>query len=134
MSVLSMLLPALVPALSDGVKGLFRRLSGGDPSEPKNVEELVRLISADTERLKALAELDKPSGQISRWVADLRASFRYVLAGVIVLSAAALGIYIAAVEPGLRKAVALSFLEMAGSVFSFLFGDRMYRHLKGTPL
>lgn len=132
MGVLSMVLPALLPAAADGIKGLFRKFTGGDPAEPQNTEERISLIAAETERLKAMAELDRPAGEISRWVADLRASFRYVLAGVIILGAVGIGIYVAAVADGeMRKIVFLAFIEMAGSAFSFVFGDRMYRHLKG---
>ena len=89
-------------------------------------------MRAETERLKAVAELDRPAGEISRWVADLRASFRYALAGLIIAAATGIGVYVAATEPGLRKVVFLAFTEMAGSAFSFVFGDRMYRHLKGA--
>lgn len=131
MGVLSMVLPALVPAVADGVRGLFRKFAGGEPSEPQSVQERVSLIQADTERLKAMAEIDRPYGEISRWVSDLRASFRYILAGLIVLAATAICSYLAALEPALRKVIALAFIEMAGSAFSFVFGDRMYRHLKG---
>lgn len=132
MSVLSMILPALVPAVADGIKGLMRRWSGGDPAEPQNAEERISLMEAETERLKAMAELDRPAGEISRWVADLRASFRYVLAGLIIAGAVGVGIYVSAADAGLRKVVLLAFMDMAGSAFSFVFGDRMYRHLKGT--
>jgi hypothetical protein len=132
MGVLSMVLPALVPAVADGVRGLFRRFAGAEPSEPQSVQERVSLIQADTERLRAMAEMDRPHGEISRWVADLRASFRYILAGLIILSATGICSYLAVLEPALRKVIALSSIEMAGSAFSFVFGDRMYRHLKGT--
>jgi len=127
-----MVLPALVPAVADGLKGLMRKWSGGDPSEPQNAEERISLIRAETERLRALAELDRPAGEVSRWVADLRASFRYLLAGLIIAGAMAAGLYGAAADAGLRSAVLMAFMEMAGSAFSFVFGDRMYRHLKGT--
>lgn len=132
MGILTMLLPALVPVAADGLKGLFRKLTGGDPAEPQNVEEQIDLIRASTERLKAMAELDRPHGEISRWVADLRASFRYVLSALIILAATGIGVYVAASMPGLREVVFLAFLEMAGGAFSFVFGDRMYRHLKGA--
>lgn len=131
MGFLSMILPAFVPVVSDGLKGVFRKLTGGDPAEPQNVQEQISIITAGTERLKALAELDRPNGEISGWVADLRASFRYILAGLIIASAMATGLYLAATEPELKKLVFLASLEMAGSAFSFVFGDRMYRHLKG---
>jgi hypothetical protein len=132
MGILGMLLPALVPVAADGLKGLFRKFTGGDPAEPQNVEEQIELIRTDTERLRAMAELDRPHGEISRWVADLRASFRYVLSALIIVAATGIGVYVAAEMPELRKGVFLAFLDLAGGAFSFVFGDRMYRHLKGA--
>lgn len=132
MGILTMLLPALLPVAADGLKGLFRKLTGGDPAEPQNVEEQIELIRTDTERLRAMAELDRPYGEISRWVADLRSSFRYLISALIILAATGIGVYVSIEMPDLRKLVFLAFLEMAGGAFSFVFGDRMYRHLKGT--
>jgi hypothetical protein len=62
MSILSMVLPALVPAVSDGVTGVVRRLTGADPAEPQSVADRVELIRAESDRLQTLAALDRPHG------------------------------------------------------------------------
>ena len=119
-SILSLVVPALIPALADGLRGVFGRLTGGAGAKPQNVEEQIKLMAAENERLKAVAELDKPAENISPWVADLRASFRYIAGGLIILSAVST-LYLPAdllVQDAIRN--------LAGSVFAFLFGDRMY--------
>jgi len=119
-SILSLVVPALIPALADGLRGLFSRLTGGAGAKPQNVEEQIKLMAAENERLKALAELDKPAENISPWVADLRASFRYVAGGLIILGAVST-LYLPA-----DLLVQDAIWNLAGSVFAFLFGDRMY--------
>ena len=119
-SILSLVVPALIPALADGLRGGFGRITGGAGSRPQNVEEQIKLMAAENERLKALAELDKPAENISGWVADLRASFRYIAGGLIILGAIST-LYVS-VDLLLQDAV----WNLAGSVFAFLFGDRMY--------
>ena len=119
-SVLSLVIPALIPALADGIRGVFGKLTGGTGAKPQNVEEQIKLMAAENERLKALAELDKPAENISPWVADLRASFRYIAGGLIILGA--VSTLYAPVAQDVQEAV----WNLAGSVFAFLFGDRMY--------
>jgi len=119
-SILSLVVPALIPAVADGLRGIFSRLTGGAGAKPQNVEEQIKLMTAENERLKALAELDKPSENISPWVADLRASFRYVASGLIILGAVST-LYLPA-----DLLVQDAIWNLAGSVFAFLFGDRMY--------
>jgi len=118
--ILSLVVPALIPAVADGLRGLFSRLTGGAGAKPQNVEEQIKLMTAENERLKAVAELDRPAENISPWVADLRASFRYI-AGCLIILAAISSLYIR-VDLFLQDAV----WNLAGSVFAFLFGDRMY--------
>lgn len=119
-SILSLVVPALIPALADGIRGVFGRITGGAGSRPQNVDEQIKLMTAENERLKALAELDKPTENISAWVANLRASFRYVAGGLIILGAVST-LYVN-VDLFVQDAV----WNLAGSVFAFLFGDRMY--------
>jgi hypothetical protein len=119
-SILSLVVPALIPAVADGLRGIFSKLTGGAGAKPANVEEQIKLMAAENERLKALAELDKPSENISPWVADLRASFRYVAGGLIILGAVST-LYLPA-----DLLVQDAIWNLAGSVFAFLFGDRMY--------
>lgn len=120
-SILSLVVPALIPALADGLRGVFSKLTGGAGAKPANVEEQIKLMAAENERLKAVAELDKPAENISPWVADLRASFRYIAAGIIIFGAIST-LYMPKVDAALVEAI----WNLAGSVFSFMFGDRMY--------
>lgn len=123
-ALLSLLLPALVPVASDAVRGIIGKFTGGAGAIPQNVDEEIRLMNAKTENLKALAELDRPSGNISQWVADLRASFRYIAAGVVILAA------IVTLFTSIEKELKLLAWEAAGSVWSFIFGDRMWTYIK----
>ncbi len=123
MNILALLLPALVPAVSDGFKGLFQKMFGG--TRPITVDDQIKLMQAETEKMKALAELDKPTGEISRWVADLRASFRYIAAGVIII--ATIGCIFMPQTPTQFTEV---MIQLSASIFSFMFGDRVYINLK----
>ena len=138
MTILGMLLPALLPAVADGLKGVFQKFFGG--TKPVNVDEQIKLMSAEVDRLKVIAELDKPSDKISVWVADLRASFRYLSAGFILLATmifVAFYFWLIYADPS-NKAIATLIpildilLQLAGSVFSFMFGDRLYLGLKSA--
>jgi hypothetical protein len=85
-SLLNLILPALVPAFSDGVRGLFAKLTGGAGGQPQNMQERISLIQAETERLKALSALDTPTGEPSKWIVDLRACYRYVIISFILIA------------------------------------------------
>lgn len=124
MSLLTLLLPALAPAAIDAVKsvagGVARRIGG------LSVDDEIKLEMAAVEKLKALAGLDTPSGTPSQWVIDLRASFRYIAAGVSILA----GAYIAYTAAGNELMLAMA-ADLIGAPFAFIFGERMYFGLKG---
>jgi len=124
MGIATLILPALVPVLSDGVRAVFARLGLGAGANPQNVSERIELMQAETARLQALAELDKPSGEISRWVADLRASFRYV-AVMLIIGATLIGAFY-----GMEGAALAVLLDLSGAAMSFIIGERMYLRLK----
>ncbi len=124
-ALLTMILPAFAAPISDGIKALIRKKTG------VSVDDEIKLLAASTDKMRVLAELDKPSEKISPWVADLRASFRYVCAGVIVLTAMVCGVYAVINVPEMRLPVVSSFLELTGAAFSFIFGERMYLGLTG---
>lgn len=130
MPILGLLLPALIPVFADGVRNLFGWLFGGSGSQPQTVDEAIRLMQAEVGKLEALAKLDAPAGEISKWVADLRASFRYLAAALIIFGSFGL---IVGKGAGLEVSdgVIDVCLQMVGSVFSFMFGDRLYLSLKG---
>lgn len=126
-SIISLILPALVPAFTDGVRGIFARLTGGAGGQPQNVTERVQLMEAEAAKLQAMASLDGNfTGQPSQWIIDLRASFRYIIisailifTGVIVFCPNIVGASVIAV-----------FLDMSGCCMSFVIGERMYLSIK----
>ena len=121
----TMILPAIVPALTDGVRGIFAKFTKGAGGNPVNVTERIQLMQAETERLKALAEIDKPAGEPSRWVSDLRASFRYIAIITIWLATIA-----AVFTPSIAESITLIMLDLSGACMSFVIGERMYLTLK----
>lgn len=124
MNLLTILLPALIPSLTDALRGLISRVTGGTGAQPQNVNEKIQLMQAETARLQALAALDTPSANISKWVANLRASFRYIAVGAIELSAV-IAVFSGVEGPGLAV-----LLDLAGAGMSFIIGERMYLAIK----
>lgn len=121
----SVLFPALIPALTDGVRGIFAKFTKGAGGTPQNVSERINLMQAETARLQALAEIDKPIGEPSRWVTDLRASFRYIAIVIIWLTTIA-----AVFTPTVPEAITLIMLDLSGACMSFVIGERMYLTLR----
>ena len=125
-ALLATILPALLPALTDGARGLFARLSKGKGAEPQNVNEVIALMNADTEKLKTLAALDT-AGDTYKWVNAIRALQRPVISLAVIVG------YIAACY-GLGDPTQ-STLDMLGNYASmvtfYLFGDRTYSYIKG---
>lgn len=124
-SLINLILPALVPALTDGVRGLFSKFTGGAGGQPQNMQERIALIQAETEKLKALAALDMPTGEPSKWIIDLRSSFRYIIISIILIATIVI-VY----SPSVQTSIALIFLDMTGACMSFIIGERMYLGLK----
>jgi len=123
-SLLTILIPSLIPAMSDAVRGLVARISGGAGALPQNIDERIKLMQADVEKLKALAQLDTPSENISPWVADLRGSFRYLAVSAIIL-ATLVGVF-----AEIDKAALAVLLDLSGASMSFIIGERMYLRIK----
>ncbi|NDB59682.1 hypothetical protein EB001_14735 [bacterium] len=124
-SLISLILPALVPAFTDGVRGLFAKITGGAGGQPQNMQERIQLIEAETERLKALAQLDAPNGEPSKWIIDLRACYRYVIV-TFILVATIVVVY----SPSVPATIVGVFLDMTGACMSFIIGERMYLAIK----
>jgi hypothetical protein len=125
-SLLSLILPALVPAVADGARGLIAKFTGGAGGQPQNIKERIELMKAESEKLQALAALDTPTGEPSKWIINLRASFRYIIissimifTGIIVFNSDVVGTTVVAI-----------FLDMTGACMSFVIGERMYLAIK----
>ena len=127
MALETILATTLLPAGIDLIKSLFggigRKIGG------VSVDDQIKLEESGVNRLKAVAELDNPYGAPSQWVVDLRASFRYVAAGALIVAGMGLAGYGASLED---KEIFLAGLETAGSPFFFIFGERMWVGLKGN--
>jgi hypothetical protein len=121
----SLIFPALMPALTDGLRGIFAKVTGGAGGTPQNVGERIQLMQAETARLQALADIDKPSGEPSRWVTDMRSSFRYIAILIIWLATIA-----AVFTPDIAQPITLMMLDLSGACMSFVIGERMYLSLK----
>ncbi len=125
--LLSLILPALVPVLADGARGLIARFTQGAGAQPANVDETIKLMEAQTARLQALSELDKLAPNASAWVANLRGAFRYIaVAGVLL---ATLGAVLFGADQ-VPEPVQLVLLDLSGACMSFIIGERMYIGLR----
>ena len=117
-ALISALAPAAVEALKTLFGGISRKVGG------LSVDDEIKLSNANVARLQALSQLDNPHGTPSQWVVDLRASFRYIAAGIFVFGGLALGFLATTPE------VAQLGLEGALCASSFVFGERMLLSLK----
>lgn len=116
--IVETLVGALVPVAAESIKQLIVRWTGG--VRPASVDEQIRLMKAESDRLQALAALDQPGGTPSQWVIDLRASARYI--GALSVIAVGIGsLYVAE----LPELVRITALEAANIAFGFLFGSRL---------
>ena len=123
----SLLASVVAPAAMDLVKDLFgsvgRWIGGVSP------EDQIKIDQSNIDKMKALAELDNPHGTPSQWVVDLRASFRYIAAPVIILVGSVLIAY-GAIE-GNADIVGMG-SSLATMPFGFIFGERMWLGFKGN--
>ena len=125
-SLSSLILPALVPALSDGLRGIFARFTGGAGGMPQNVQERVELMQAEAAKIQALAALDNPTGEPAQWIINLRACYRYVIISAIFIFTGVVIFF-----PSLVGASVIGvLLDMSGACMSFIIGERMYLSIK----
>jgi hypothetical protein len=124
--ILTTLVPALLPAVSDGLRGLFARLTGGKGAMPQNIDEVVRIGELDIKRLEVLAKLDTPTGDIYKWAATARALQRPAMATII------LGIYAYSLAATMPMEVVLVLGDYVSMVLFYLFGDKTYNAVKGS--
>jgi hypothetical protein len=109
-------IPVLLDLIKTAAPALSRRILG------VSVDDQIKIEAANVERLKAIALLESPNGTPSQWVVNLRASFRYIAAAGLILGG--LGVVgMGAVQKDVGT-IALG-IEMAGSPFGFIFGERL---------
>jgi hypothetical protein len=110
------ILTALLPAAADGVKTVINHFFG-NKGNPQTVDDVVKLNDSEVSRLQALAALDKPTGEVHKWVNDVRAMQRPVAVLVAVVG------FVAYPESTM-------WANLASSAVFYTFGDRGYMYLK----
>jgi len=116
--LLTTLLSALIPVGVEGLKQVIVTTMGG--VKAATVEEQIKIDESEIKKLQAVAALDNPGGTPSQWVIDLRASARYLMAGVVIASGVG-----AMFVPEMDMAVKSLAFEAANIAFGFLFGSRI---------
>lgn len=106
------LFAAFAPVLVDAGKAAVQKWIAPERAKPLTVGEQVDLERVEVDRLRVLAELDKP-GEVSRWVNDVRAMMRPFVAVSVTLG------YLYAPE----KVDAF----LVSCVWFYLFGERTLR-------
>ena len=114
----SVVAPAAIDLVKNTASALSRKWAG------LSVDDQIKLQNADVVKLEALAKLDNPAGTPSQWVVDLRASFRYIGAGVAILS----GLVI--VGGSTNLVLVDAGLQLIAMPFGFIFGERLLIGLK----
>lgn len=119
----TVVVPAVVDLVKSGFSFIGRKMGGG-----VSIDDKIKLDQSDISKMEALAKLENPFGVPSQWVVDLRASFRYVSAGVLILGGLSIAGYGAVAKA--VDTVQLG-LEVAGMPFLFIFGERMWNNFTG---
>ncbi len=120
--IIESIIGALVPVGVEGIKQLMTNFFGG--VKATSIDDQIKLDANEIEKIRAIAELDKPIGQPSQWVVDLRASARYI--GALAVIVVGISTLYAPVDVRIQ-AIAL---EAANIAFGFLFGSRIVANLR----
>ena len=116
--LLTTLISALVPIGVEGLKQVIVTKLGG--VKATTVAEQIQLDENEVKKLQAVATLDNPGGTPSQWVVDLRASSRYIMAGVVIFVGSG-----AMFVPDMTTEIKSLAFEAANIAFGFLFGSRI---------
>lgn len=116
--LLTTLLSAVIPVSIEGIKQIITTKMGG--VKPTTIAEQLQIDDSEIKKLQAVAALDNPGGTPSQWVIDLRASSRYIAAGIVILGGSAC-LFVPNIDFNVK---ALGF-EAANIAFGFLFGSRI---------
>lgn len=114
----------LLPFIQHAGRVLLAKFAGDAGAEPQNVDEVVKLGELDIRRTEALAELDRIHGDVSPWVANVRALQRPVVGAAVLVVFAVLSVQD---EPNPTTYATVA--NLASSVFAYLFGDRTCSHI-----
>lgn len=122
-TIISALVPIFGETVRNGFNAIVGRIAGTAGVKPANIDEQIRLMNAETAKAQALAALDTvPDGaKLHPFIVNMRAGTRYLLSWAVILTTLAVVASNAVIDP--VKATVL--MELAASVWGFLFGDRI---------
>lgn len=126
--LLTTLLPALLPVVIDGAKGVVSKVTDNAAAKPTNFSETLEYEKFLLEKLKTLADIDKPAGNISMWVSDLRGSIRYIAIILILMIYGA--VTLANLPMGTQEYELLA--QLTSACVFFLLGERVYMNLRSA--
>lgn len=108
------IIAAFAPVAIDAGRAAVQRWIAPERVRPMSIGEAVQLEQAEIDRLKVIADLDRPGEKVSAWVANIRALMRPTIAVMVT----AAWMYNPE-SPGVVMA--------AQSVWFYLFGERTLR-------
>lgn len=121
--LLNVVAPALLPALTDGIRGLLAKVTGSEGAKPQTVDEAIRLMEADNRRLELLGKLEG-EGETYRWVEAIRKLQRPIVGFLVTLA------YVLAVSGVVADDFKADLAaQIASSYIFYLFGERAYMHM-----
>lgn len=115
----SVVLPAAIDLVKNGLGAIGRKFGA------VSVDDQIKLEDAAIRKLEVLAKLDNPNGTPSQWVVDLKSSYRYIAATLLI----GVGCFLLTKNDPIASANAV---EMIGMPFGFIFGERLYLGFKGN--
>jgi hypothetical protein len=115
----TIILTSLLPLIIDGVKSAIGHFTGNKPAIT-NADDYAKVTDSDIKKLEALAKLDSPNGDTSKWVNNLK-SLQRITVVYLVLFAWITGTFIISMPDDRYKLLS----DLAGAVFFYLFGDRV---------
>ena len=125
--LLTTVLPALLPAAADGIRGIISRFTGGAGANPQNVEEVIKLREAENKRLEIISQLEG-QGETYKWVEAVRKLQRPTVVAVTLITWAIVFLNPQTYDDFTRDVVQAS----ASSVWFYLFGERGYMAIKSA--
>jgi len=117
---------ALLPVAQDGIRAVINKFTKGAGAKPATTAEAIMLMKAETERLRAVSDMDRPTGQVSVWVNNVRSMMRPAATVLILLA------YFYTLVFDTEASIAMNATNLAASVVFYLFGDRTVMYMRGS--
>lgn len=116
-------IPALLPAATDGIRAFINRKAKGAQYTPGNFEDHLDLMRLDIERLKALKDMDAHNNVNMPWQVDAIRSLQRPFFGASILLC-----YIGAISLSADVSIVNQLGDYVSMFGFYLFGERAYMY------